>query len=422
MIYFVTTKKEGGRLRVFPLAGQNAVNNFGNALIDPKMHVQCSADVRNAYPEGTVFATDSLVSVGNKFYAAGDICPVTEDVTIGRRPTVEMTDKWNEYKAQHPDWNSSTDGDIFGGLFSQNEPEKPAAPAPAKAAPAPAPKMQLPLVERLRKEYPCPDIAHDGFYVDPLVWDLLLRNTESGENTIIYGCQGLGKTELVLTLGKRLGKPVKVYDMGSMHDPMSQMLGTHRLVSDGKNTVSKFDPARFTQDIQEDCIVLLDELNRAPTTTLNILMPLLDSRRTLPVEMAAGDEARNITVHPRCRFIATANIGSRHVGTLPIDPALFSRFLPVELKQMDASTEAALLMKRTGIEMKDARAICNIAEVTRRKTESGELSVEMSPRETLRCAGLIRDGFPLLQALELAFLYVYSKDEREIVKRMFATR
>ena len=422
MIYFLISKKEGGRLRVFPLSGQQFGNASGES-VNPTLHVQCSMDVRNAYPEGTVFATDILVPVGGKNYSAGAIFPLVpdSDVIQGSPANAEMKSEWNEYQTKHPDWKAIVDGGLIGGLFDEPEPETEKVKV-AKPKAESETKQNVPLIERLSRQYPCPDIAHDGFYVDPLIWNVLLRNIDTGENTLIYGCQGLGKTELVLTLGKRLGKPVKVYDMGSMHDPMSQMLGTHRLVSDGKNTVSKFDMARFTQDIQEDCIVLLDELNRAPSTTLNILFPLLDSRKTLPVEMASCDESRNVKVHPKCRFIATANIGSRHVGTLPLDPAMMSRFLPVELKQMDDVTEALLLVKRTGISGKDAKAICSVATITRNKVKSQELSVEMSPRETLRCAGLVRDGFPLIQALELAFLYMYNDEEREIVRRMFTTR
>ena len=402
-IYFVQTRMESGKMRVFPLPGQTCFSD----PVNPQFHVSCEKSKRERYPEGTVFATTSLTTVGTH-YSAGFLCPVSEQPTVSSEaPTQEMIDEWGKYKKAHPEWQNSIDHTLF------SETETPAA-APAASSES--------RIDSLRRQYPCPTIKDDGFFVEQKTWDLLLYNLDSGENTLLYGCQGLGKTEIVLKLGERLGKPVRIYDMGSMHDPMSQMLGTHRLVSDGKNTVSAFDFARFTQDIQEDCIILLDELNRAPSTTLNILMPCLDSRQMLPVEMAAGSDARNIKVSQHCHFIATANIGGRHVGTLPLDPALTSRFLPYELKHLDKNTEAALLVKRKGISMKDALAICGVAEITRKKVESSELSVEISPRETLRCAGLVKAGFSLLQALEYAFLGMYDKDEREIVRRMFVTR
>lgn len=414
-MYFIKITEDSlGKRRYQPLPFQF----IDNIEVQPSKIVMSSQAKLQAYPKGTVFAVCQMVAIGQNYAAGGEIYPVTtKAIGINDKDidaTGDMMTEWNKFLQAHPNYTADDTGTEMD-LFSQ-QPDPVKTPKVNSAAPA------RNLLSTLLHKYPMPTIDKDGFYVSADNWSLLVRNVHQRENTLIYGCQGLGKTELVLLLGERMGKPVKVYDMGSMHDPMSQMLGTHRLVSDGVNTVSKFDPARFTQDIQEDCIILLDELNRAPSTTLNILFPCLDSRRMLPVEMAGGAEARNIQVHPQCCFIATSNIGSRHVGTLPLDPALYSRFLPLELTHMDIGDEMALLRKRCGVNSSEAGAICKVAQMTREKVKLSELSIEISPRETLRAAGLIRDGFSLLKSMEMTFLPMYQNDERDIVKTMFVTR
>ena len=113
---------------------------------------------------------------------------------------------------------------------------------------------------------------------------------------MIIGPTGTGKTELVMLACRKLGIECNVYDMGSMYEPISGLLGVHRLKKGGE---SVFDYAKFTQDIQKPGVILLDELSRAPVTTNNILFPCLDTRRMLPVEMAGGEDLRAIKVHPK---------------------------------------------------------------------------------------------------------------------------
>jgi DNA-binding transcriptional LysR family regulator len=162
--------------------------------------------------------------------------------------------------------------------------------------------------------------------------------------------------------------------MGSMYDPISEMLGVHRIAPDGS---SVFDYASFTQDIQEEGVILLDELSRATPAVNNILLPCLDSRRALPVEMAGTKDRRSIPVHPKCRFVATANIGAEYTGTNMMDRALMDRFFPVELTYMPADNEAAVLIKRYGISMSDALNIVRTAATVRSNYAKEELGTTL---------------------------------------------
>ena len=273
------------------------------------------------------------------------------------------------------------------------------------------------LLDTIKEKYEKPSI-NDGFYVTDNNWNFLVRNILKKTNTILIGPTGTGKTELVLKVADCLGIECAVYDMGSMMDPLTDLLGSHRLV----NGSSIFDYAKFTQDIQEPKIILLDELSRAPLTTNNILFPCLDSRRSLPVEIADSNSKRSIKVNPNCVFIATANIGSEYSGTNEIDAALMNRFVPLKLEYLDAKTEEKLVCKRTNISQGDAKKLVTIMNDIRSSYYKNEISKSVSTRESIICGELVYDGFSILDAITNVVCNKYSDDsfsnEYQIVKKI----
>lgn len=248
----------------------------------------------------------------------------------------------------------------------------------------------------IKHNYPCPTISDSGFYIEERNWNFLVRNIIKHINTILIGPTGTGKTEIVQRICDTLGISCHVYDMGSMQDPLTDLLGSHRL----ENGSSIFDYAKFVSDIQQPGVILLDELSRAPLTANNILFPCLDSRRTLPVEIADSKSDRVIKVHPECTFVATANIGSEYTGTQEIDSALLNRFLPLQLDYLPKDIEAKVLIKRTGIDAKTAEKLINFANKVRENYMTGALSKSVSTRETLACAELVVDGFAPIDAID----------------------
>lgn len=293
-----------------------------------------------------------------------------------------------------------------------------------KVTPSDKSEVQNSLLKTLisNDKFKVPTIKDDGFYVDSKKWYLLIRNLHRHVNTLLTGATGCGKTELLMLLCKKLGLKCHVYDMGSMYDPISGLLGVHRLDSKGH---SMFDYAKFTHDIQEPGVIVLDELSRAPISTNNILFPCLDSRRELPVEIAGGMDLRRIPVNPDCTFVATANIGTEYTGTNMMDKALLNRFFNVELTYMPFDAEVAVLVKRTGIKGNDADMIVKVAQKIRNLYFKQELSSSVSTRETLMAAELVEDGYPLLDSLEYVYLPIFegsdSEGERSIVRKLFAS-
>lgn len=411
--YFFKTCKVEGRPRLRALPGQCLPQGDP---IDVNLNVQADSIIRGSYPSGTIFGSDTLEfrNSSTPFYSAGAIYPIglpnNEYISNRHFPPKEMADAYKDYK------NASAAPSLDEiNLFNQPS-EGPVT------SPKPTAKNFLEGL-KTNPQFAAPTISKEGFAISDANWYLLVRNIQQKINTMMIGPSGTGKTELVMLACKKLGIDCSVYDMGSMYDPVAGLLGVHRLQKGGE---SVFDYAKFTQDIQKPGVVLLDELSRAPVTTNNILFPCLDSRRTLPVEMAGGDNMRSISVHPDCVFIATANVGVEYTGTMSLDRALVGRFFPLELDYMTTTDESRVLMKRFGIDNSSAANITAVAATVRSLYSKGELSCSISTRETLQAAKLVADGWTAVEAMELTFLPLFegskTDGERSVVSKIFMTR
>ena len=402
--FFFKTMTERGRNRLRALAGQTLLDG---TPVDQTLNVQSDKEMRSKYPLGTIFGSLSLTQKAG-FYEASQIYPMglrdEEYIMDSHKPAPALQMAYEHFigARDFSEWSSTE------GISKDTPPEDLASSTPKK----------LSLLDKMIRNEALvpPTTKKDGFYVDDKNWYLILRNIQNQVNTMMVGPTGTGKTELVMLACEKLGIDCHVYDMGSMYDPVAGLLGVHRLMEGG---ISTFDYAKFTQDIQKPGVVLLDELSRAPITTMNILFPCLDSRRMLPVEIAGGNDMRSIKVHPDCCFFATANVGAEYTGTMSMDRALVNRFFPLELDYMPAEVEGNVVVKRCGIEKTEAKLLVKVANVVRSMYRKQELSSALSTREVLLAGELVSDGWTVLNAMELVYLPLFegtrTEGERAIV-------
>lgn len=360
---------------------------------DTSLNTESDMGPRKAHPIGTVFVTRSLCikeSVkGTKFYSTKG----SALISLVGGVSADISEAYDNYKLA-----------VEAGIRV------------VKAEPETKEKGKS-LIDKLLKENPVPTVEKNNFYVDKDVWTCLLFNVHQGYNTMLVGDSGTGKTELSMMIGKCLGKGVKVFDMAAKQDPIASLVGVHRF--DGK---SVFDRADFTYAIEEDGIVVLDELPRAPMNTNNILFPVLDSRRELNMDIACQG-IRNIKVNPNCRFIATANEGYEYTGNNVLDRALKERFQIIMVSFMPPAQEVKLLKSRTGVDATAADIIVKVSNNIRDMHKKEDISSGISIRHSLYAADLAAAGMPVAKAMEASFLPMYIvDDERKKIKDLLASR
>lgn len=418
--YYLHTVSTPEGLRVRPLNGQYMGLKSSGSFIDSTKNVSCNKPIRTKYPVGSVFAAKDLEWKKGCYHVKGfTIYPVENSaiglVTVGVDGTEQsMIDDYKSFLAGRPKVTVEFDAEPFKVI--------PEEPKKEQSDPEDAPYPKL--IDRLKKKASIspPTIDKDGFYVSDDAWYLFIRNIRYRRNTLMLGDSGTGKTEVVYWLSKKLKKQLSVFDMGAMLDPISGLLGTHRI----KNKESIFDYAQFVYAVQQPNIVLLDEINRSPATASNILFPCLDSRRELPIDIADMDGTRRVKIHPDCVFFATANIGAEYTGTGIIDRALMERFFPYEMKYLPKEIEVKVLVARTKVDKGMANLICDYAQRIRDIYKRGELSIGISIRHTLEVASMVVDGFSLSTALEYVVLPVYegtnTSGERAIIAALFSSK
>lgn len=251
-------------------------------------------------------------------------------------------------------------------------------------------------------------------------WKLLIRSIIRGENVLIVGDRGEGKTASVIAAANTLNRPLFKINFGNMQDAQTALIGkTHFDVS--KGTV--FARSYFVEAITTpNAIVLLDEFTRASDDAMNILFSVLD-----PVQryLRLNDEINTskIDVAPGVSFVATANIGYQYTGTRTLDSALRDRFsVKIEVETLKAEHRNKILKSvYPNLNQKIIEQITAIADKINEKVygEDSLLTVPISTRTCLNVASLTNDGFSLLDAIECTIYPEYSNDGGSESERVF---
>ena len=281
------------------------------------------------------------------------------------------------------------------------------------------------------------DIANfvkDSFTLKPkelflpeLTWKFAIRNVLRGENILLVGMAGAAKTMTAHCLVDALKRPFFNIPLGSTQDPRASLIGnTHY----NKEQGTYFKESYFVDAIRTpNAIILLDELSRAHPEAWNILMPVLDrTQRYLRLE--EKEEGATIPVAEGVSFIATANVGNEFTSTRVLDRALLDRFTIVEISPLEVDQETELLMQRYPKVGKEAlQSVSEIAHQTRKESKSGAsiLTTAISTRKAIDVAGLLNDGFTLLESAEVSIFPFFSTDggadsERTYIKQLVQSK
>ena len=262
-----------------------------------------------------------------------------------------------------------------------------------------------------------------GLIMKELKWKYLIRSAVRGKNIMMTAQAGCGKTLAAKSLVNALDRPDFYFNLGATQDPRSTLIGN---VHFDKKKGTFFSESLFVKAIQtENAVILLDELTRAHPDAWNILMPVLDyGQRYLRLDEADGQTT--IRVADGVTFIATANIGNEYTATRQLDKALLDRFTVIEMDLLTQEEEYGLLKYMfPTVEEKTLENVSNITSLTRAEamTENPRISSGVSTRTSVEIAGLLFDGFSLLESADITIYPQYDStggadSERTFVKQI----
>ena len=267
------------------------------------------------------------------------------------------------------------------------------------------------------------DLKPKGLIMKELKWKYLIRSAVRGKNIMMTGQAGCGKTLAAKSLVNALDRPDFYFNLGATQDPRSTLIGN---VHFDKQKGTFFSESLFVKAIQtENAVILLDELTRAHPDAWNILMPVLDyGQRYLRLDEADGQTTINVA--DGVTFIATANIGNEYTATRQLDKALLDRFTVIEMDLLTQEEEYGLLKYMfPTVEEKTLENVSNITSLTRAEadTENPRISSGVSTRTSVEIAGLLFDGFSLLESADITIYPQYDStggadSERTFVKQI----
>jgi hypothetical protein len=262
-----------------------------------------------------------------------------------------------------------------------------------------------------------------GLIMKELKWKYLIRSAVRGKNIMMTGQAGCGKTMAAKSLVNSLDRPDFYFNLGATQDPRASLIGNVHF-DKGKGTY--FSESLFVKAIQtENAVILLDELTRAHPDAWNILMTVLDyGQRYLRLDESDGQDT--IKVADGVTFIATANIGNEYTATRQLDKALMDRFTVIEMDLLNDDEEFGLLKYMfPTVDESELKNISSITHLTRVEAtnDNPRITSGVSTRTSVEIAGLLFDGFSLMEAADITIYPQYDAtggvdSERTFVKQI----
>ncbi len=202
----------------------------------------------------------------------------------------------------------------------------------------------------------------------------LILNLKLGLNSLAVGPTGTGKSECVLE-AFRLADPDKDVQIIEGHESLREidLLGGWTPAARG---VFNWADGVLVTAMRNGSYLFVDEANRMPTRTLNVLLGVLS--RGAVVLTDHGSE------HVHCEdgftVVMAMNQGQGYTVN-SLDRALVDRFpTAMEFHYLESKDEIDLVVERTGLDRKLAKMMVHIANEVRELARVGEFEAGMSPR------------------------------------------
>lgn len=206
---------------------------------------------------------------------------------------------------------------------------------------------------------------------------------------MLKGPTGCGKTRFVEHMAWRLKKPLITI---AAHEDMTAADLAGRYLLEPNGTVWHDGP--LTVAVRNGAICYLDEIVEARQDTTVVIHPLTDARRVLPLEK------HNELVKAHADFQLTISYNPGYQSAVKdLKESTKQRFVAIDFDYPPPATEAAIVIRESGVDDAMANVLVAIAERSRNLQGHG-LDEGASTRMLIHAGRMVRAGLPLAAAVQ----------------------
>jgi len=209
-----------------------------------------------------------------------------------------------------------------------------------------------------------------------------LAAVSSNKHILFEGTVGVGKTVIAMALANHFNRKFHRVD-GDERYTEHKLTGWFdpALVIAKGYSLETFIPGPLTQAMKEGSFLFINELNRMPEGTQNVLLPAMDERQIIIPKIGT------IKANPGFLIIATQN-PEEFVGTSRLSEALEDRFVWIRLDYQSETEEQRIVQKETGCKNEDIIAIA--VKIARKTREDPDIRHGASVRGAMDITELIQ--------------------------------
>ena len=228
--------------------------------------------------------------------------------------------------------------------------------------------------------------------------DLVLAAVTAGRDIMLEGPPGTSKSTMLRAITARWGVPFVLVEGNAELTP-ARLVGHHNPARVLKEDYSpdNFVPGPLVDAMRLGGFLYIEELNRAPEDTLNVLLGAMAERAVVVPRVG------EISALPTFRVLASMNPFD-DVGTARISDSVYDRWCRLAVGYQDEADERAIVAVRTGSE--DQELVSDGVALTRATRGHPELRRGSSVRGAIDLVAVAR---------ELAELGSYEGDRPRLV-------
>jgi MoxR-like ATPase len=228
--------------------------------------------------------------------------------------------------------------------------------------------------------------------------DLVLAAVSAGRDILLEGPPGTSKSTILRAITASWGVPFVLVEGNAELTP-ARLVGHHNPARVLREDYSEdnFVPGPLVAAMQAGGFLYIEELNRAPEDTLNVLLAAMAEREV------AVPRVGTIAALPTFRVLGSMNPFD-DVGTARISDSVYDRWCRLAVGYQDEADEQAIVVARTG--SADEVLVADAVAITRATRGHPELRRGSSVRGAIDLVAV---------ATELAVLDSYDGDRPRLV-------